>query len=111
MVYNLLGNKVWLSLHTVTGCAASEVQRLTDELIREEYTVPLSEVIYSFLIWSFVALAVVLLICRFVLGLEKFKRELRYINMEIRRTRGSERNYWKKKKRRLWLSLVLPHKG
>ena len=59
MVYNLLGNKVWLSLHTVTGCAASEVQRLTDELIREEYTVPLSDVIYSFLIWFFVALAVV----------------------------------------------------
>lgn len=38
----------------------------------------------------------------------QFRRELRYINDEISRSHHrSERRYWKKQKRRLWLS-VLP---
>ena len=37
----------------------------------------------------------------------KFSRELQYINMEIARTTGSERKYWKKQRRKLWLSLLL----
>ena len=35
----------------------------------------------------------------------RFKNELDYINEEIRRTYGSEREAWKARKRRLWLSL------
>jgi len=35
-----------------------------------------------------------------------FNRELNYINMEIGRTRGEEQRYWKREKRRLWLSLL-----
>lgn len=35
-----------------------------------------------------------------------FKQELRYINMEINRTVGGERKYWRRKRIRLWLSLI-----
>ena len=35
-----------------------------------------------------------------------FSRELKYINCEIRRTYGSERRYWIRRRRRLWLSLI-----
>ncbi len=35
-----------------------------------------------------------------------FSQELKYINCEIRRTDGSERRYWIRKRRRLWLSLI-----
>ena len=50
-------------------------------------------------------LAVLLMvgIAKFVNG---FSRELKYINNEISRNRGSERQYWIKKRRRLWLSLI-----
>lgn len=32
----------------------------------------------------------------------KFRHELMIINMEISRTTGTEREYWKKEKRKLW---------
>ena len=35
-----------------------------------------------------------------------FSQELKYINCEIRRTDGSERRYWIRRRRRLWLSLI-----
>ena len=35
-----------------------------------------------------------------------FFRELKYINCEIQRTDGSERRYWIRQRRRLWLSLI-----
>ena len=35
-----------------------------------------------------------------------FRRELKYINLEIGRTYGEEREDWKRKRRRLWLSLL-----
>ena len=35
-----------------------------------------------------------------------FKRELDYINREIKRTYGSEREHWKRQRKRLWLSLL-----
>ena len=35
-----------------------------------------------------------------------FARDLRYINMEIRRSIGSEQRYWKRCRRKLWLSLI-----
>lgn len=35
-----------------------------------------------------------------------FKRELKYVNMEIRRTGGNQKRYWKRKRCRLWLSLL-----
>ena len=35
-----------------------------------------------------------------------FYDELRYLKDEIRRSSGSERTYWVRKKRKLWLSLI-----
>lgn len=35
-----------------------------------------------------------------------FSRELRYLNMEIKRTQGRERKYYIRQRRRLWLSLI-----
>lgn len=36
----------------------------------------------------------------------KFKRELRYLAIEIERTEGKEREYWIHRKRKLWMSLI-----
>lgn len=35
-----------------------------------------------------------------------FSLELQYLNMEIGRTDGDERNHWIHRRRRLWLSLI-----
>ena len=42
-------------------------------------------------------------LCMFI---NDFSSELRYLNNEIGRTTGSERRYWIRKRRRLWLSLI-----
>ncbi len=36
----------------------------------------------------------------------RFLREMKFINNEILRTRGVERQHWMRRKRRLWLSLL-----
>lgn len=51
-------------------------------------------------------LAVTAFFGAFLPWLMEFRRELRFINMEIRRNHGRERAHWEKKKRRLWLSLL-----
>lgn len=60
--------------------------------------------------WSLFSLFVfaVLLLCvtGLVLFFRDFSKELKRINLEIRRTRGEEQKYWKSRKRRLWLSLI-----
>lgn len=45
-------------------------------------------------------------IVRFSLWVNDFNSELKYLNCEIGRTEGSEQRYWKRQKRRLWLSLI-----
>lgn len=58
-----------------------------------------------------VAVAIFLLlffIYRTVAGIRNFKHTLQYIKTEIGRTDGKEQEYWKKKKRNLWLSLFFP---
>lgn len=35
-----------------------------------------------------------------------FRRDLTDIKNEIRRSEGSERRYWQREKKRLWLSLI-----
>ena len=52
------------------------------------------------------ALILILLVINLVRKLDGFSFELRRINQEIHRTKGRERQYWKEKKRRLWLSLL-----
>ncbi len=38
--------------------------------------------------------------------INEFSHELDYLNREIARTEGAEREHWKREKRRLWLSLL-----
>ncbi|MBP3391910.1 MAG: hypothetical protein J6L76_03885 [Clostridia bacterium] len=47
-----------------------------------------------------------LLLVGFVLWIRDFCRELQYVNSEIDRTEGEERQYWIWQRRELWLSLL-----
>ena len=49
---------------------------------------------------------IVMLFIEFIISLNEFRTELRYINNEINRTDGKEREHWVKQRRRLWLSLL-----
>ena len=49
---------------------------------------------------------VILLIIGLVIKINAFSQEMAYINKEIECTTGSEQRYWKREKRRLWLSLL-----
>ena len=53
-------------------------------------------VIYDILIALFIGVIVFLLILRLVFRLDSLKRDIKYVNMEIRRTRGSERKAWQR---------------
>ncbi len=57
------------------------------------------------LIGAIVAVFLVLLVVIAVSFSNDFAKELRYIKMEIGRTEGSEQKFWKRKKKKLWLSL------
>lgn len=46
------------------------------------------------------------LLYAFASWLNNFSQELRCLNNEIGRTDGSEQRYWKRQKRRLWLSII-----
>lgn len=52
------------------------------------------------------AVVLILLIIKFAAFMNVFSRELRILNCEIARTTGSEQQYWIRKKRKLWLSLI-----
>ena len=60
--------------------------------------------------WIVVGVAAIpillVLLVELCLYIKEFSQELEYINMEIERTEGSERRYWRRRKRRLWLSLI-----
>ena len=43
---------------------------------------------------------------RWIIKLSRFRRDLMYVNMEIQRTIGAEREHWKREKRRLWLRFL-----
>ena len=48
----------------------------------------------------------ILFLIKAVYFIMDFYDELRYLKDEIRRSSGSERTYWVRKKRKLWLSLI-----
>jgi len=48
----------------------------------------------------------ILLLFGLVSFINDFSQELRYLNIEIRRTDGAERRHWIRQRRRLWLSLI-----
>lgn len=60
----------------------------------------------SLIVGIVIVLAVVLFLAVFLPWLRDFRHEMRYINMEIQRNRGREREHWVKRKRRLWLSIL-----
>ena len=62
--------------------------------------------IYNFLTIILIGAAVFLLLVHFAFRLDDFKSELKYVNMEIHRTEGNQRKYWKRKRRKLWLSFI-----
>ena len=51
----------------------------------------------------FVLIGMILSVASFV---NDFSQELRLLNSEVRRTVGSERQYWIRRRRRLWLSIL-----
>lgn len=51
-------------------------------------------------------LFVAALIAIFIPWVLDFRRELHYIRMEIQRNTGEEREYWIKRKKKLWLSIL-----
>ena len=51
-------------------------------------------------------LALVLFLGKFLPWLRDFRHELRYLNSEIGRTRGQEKERWKERKRKLYLSIL-----
>ena len=61
-------------------------------------------------IWLLVGIVAIFFLILLLFGLvtfiNDFSSELRYLNSEIGRTTGGERRYWKRQKRRLWLSLI-----
>ena len=52
------------------------------------------------------AAVLVLLIVRFAMWLQSFLMELRYLNKEIERTSGEEKEHWIRQKKRLLLSWI-----
>lgn len=52
-----------------------------------------------------VVFALVVFVAVFIPWLHDFRRELKFINMEISRNTGREREHWEKKKRRLLWSI------
>jgi len=61
-------------------------------------------------LWLLVGIVAIFFLILLMFGLvtfiNDFSSELRYLNNEIGRTTGGERRYWKRQKRRLWLSLI-----
>lgn len=53
-----------------------------------------------------IAFFAVLILVGLTMKINEFSHELNYLNTEIARTEGAEREYWKREKRRLWLSLL-----
>ena len=56
------------------------------------------------------AIFVIFLFASFIKKLNTYVNELRYVNMEIGRNEGQERDYWLRKKKRLW-RIFLPFSG
>lgn len=53
-----------------------------------------------------IAFFAILILVVLSMKINEFRHELDYLNCEIGRTEGAEREHWKREKRRLWLSLL-----
>lgn len=63
-----------------------------------------------YIIWIIAGAMGLVLAIALILNLSEwhasFKKELSHLNQEIARTNGREREYWKKRKKRLLLSII-----
>ena len=53
-----------------------------------------------------IAFFAILILVGLTIKINEFRHELDYLNCEIGRTEGAEREHWKREKRHLWLSLL-----
>ncbi len=53
------------------------------------------------------ALVFFVIIVKFIFGIINFSRSLKYINSEIRRTHGSERRSWQRKRKKLFFKFFI----
>ena len=53
-----------------------------------------------------IAFFAVVLLVGLTIKINDLSHDLDYLNREIARIEGAEREYWKREKRRLWLSLL-----
>ncbi len=60
------------------------------------------------LIILLVSIVAVALLLKISFDIQNFSEDLKFINSEIDRAEGKEREYWKREKRRLWLSFIFP---
>lgn len=67
---------------------------------------PNSNSIFYIFAWLVIAFFVFLILIWIISYFQEFRLELKSLNCEIERTEGRERKYWKKRRRRLWLSLI-----
>ena len=58
------------------------------------------------LLWALCAVVGFLLLLAIVWKLKDFPKELRYLNQEIARSTGAEQRRWRRRKRKLLLSLL-----
>ena len=54
-----------------------------------------------------IAFFAILILVGLTIKINEFRHELDYLNCEIGRTEGAEREHWKREKRGLWLLLLL----
>lgn len=63
----------------------------------------------NFIIYIFIGIVAIVILfflaVRFACFLNAFSEELKYLNFEIQRTEGAERQIWEDRKKELWHSL------
>ena len=67
---------------------------------------PELDALTNVLLTMVIAFFVIVLLVGLTMRINGFSHDLRHLNIEIGRTEGAEREYWKREKRRLWLSLL-----
>lgn len=69
----------------------------------QTYLIDSTSRILLLVVLALITLVVIVLLVR---SFNRFSRELWLLNMEIGRTTGRERKYWRRRRVRLWLSLL-----
>ena len=67
---------------------------------------PENDPVLTILLAIIIIIFAVVFLVGITVKLKEFLQALNYINIEIGRTTGESRRYWKREKRRLWLSLL-----